>query len=123
MTPTAHTRIAAAGHVLVAVLLIAGKAGYGGRPRGLLGELADHPAWALIHVAAAAALLIAAHPRHRAAAACASASVMGVWSILLWWWAARLDPDATWLAAALGLVAAAHSVHLADVQAQEQQED
>lgn len=122
MTPTGHARIAATGHVLVAVLLIAGKAGYGGRPRGLLGELADHPAWALIHVTAAAALLAAAHPRHRTAAACASASVMGVWSILLWWWAASLDPDATWLAAALGLVAAAHSVHLADVHAQEQED-
>lgn len=120
MTRLTHTGIAAAGHALVAVLLIAGKAGYGGRPRGLLGELADHPAWALIHVLAAAVLLAAAHPRHRAAAACASASVMGVWSLLLWWWAASLDPDATWLAAALGLVAATHSLHLADSHAQDE---
>ncbi|WP_435199593.1 hypothetical protein [Janibacter sp. GS2] len=119
MTTAAHARIAALGHALVALLLVFDKAGYGGRPRGLLGELADHPAWAILHVAAAASLLAAASPRHRAGAACASASVMGVWSVLLLWWATSLEPDATWLAGTLGILAAAHAIRLADLNAQE----
>lgn len=118
-----HVAIAATGHALVALLLVIGRAGYGGRPRGTLGDLADHPAWALLHIAAAAAVIAAATPRHRVTAACASASVMGVWSVLMLWWATTLNPQATWLAGVLGLVAAAHSIALAETTAAHDEED
>lgn len=106
--------VAASAHALAAVLLVVGRAGYGGRPRGLIGDMADNPWWALIHLAAAAALLASTHhPDARTWAAWLSAFTMTVWSVLLLWWAANLEPDGTWLAGTFGLVVAAISTTLA----------
>lgn len=105
------------GHLVAAVTIMVGKSGYGGRPRGLLGTLADHHTWALIHIFASIVLVLAAKARHLTMAASASASVMGLWSVLMLWWAASLEPDATWLAGLLGLLLAAHSVIVADKSA------
>lgn len=122
MTTQTNIAVVVFGHAVAAIALILGKAGYGGRPYGILGSLADHSAWALIHVSVAFALVFAANSRHLAVAASASASVMGGWSLLMLWWAASLQPNATWLVGLLGLVAAAHSVVIAD-KAARQDED
>lgn len=114
---TSTVRVIALGHVLASLLITIDKSGYGGRPRGTLGHLADHPAWAMIHLAAAFIVIFTASPRWQVVAAAVSASVMGVWSILMLWWATSLDPDATWVAGVLGLIAAAHAVAVADKSA------
>ena len=105
------------GHLVAAVTIMVGKSGYGGRPRGILGTLADHHTWALIHIFAAVILVLAVKARHLTMAASASASVMGLWSVLMLWWAASLEPDATWLVGLLGLSLATHSVVVADKSA------
>lgn len=123
MTQRGHTNVAIAGHVLVAVVLLIDRAGYGGRPDVLPGALANHPLWAFLHLAVAAGLLGVRKGASRSIAASASSSVMFVWAALLWWWATSLEPDATWLVGILGVIAAGHSAVLADIFARDDPED
>lgn len=108
----------AAGHLALALLTAIDRAGYGGRPAGLIGSAADHPLWVLAHLTAALALLAAvATGIGHVGAHITSVGALAGWSVLMGAWAMQLDPNATWAVAILGFALAAVSFALSGLWA------
>ena len=105
-------------HLALALLTVIDRAGYGGRPEGVLGTAAEHPAWAPIHLAIGLLVLASvATQKRRTPALCLSFGALGCWSTFMWLWAIRLEPDATWAVAFLGFALAGVSFALSGLWA------